>query len=259
MNGHTIQLDDPAHEAARALLPWYAADRLDATDSAAVRRHLANCAACRAELDFERHVQAAAALPDDGADARANANVGLAAGLDVERALAALMPRLDPVVSVPVSAPVSESAPALAPIPAPALAPAHAPAAAPAPAPAPARPWWRRAAANDSSWLRWAVAAQFMVIAGLGLLLARPAAEQGTYHVLGAGAAAGNLVVVFKPETAERDMRRILQANGAHVVDGPTVTDAYLLSVPDPRAARARLRAEPAVALAETLDGGALP
>ncbi len=66
-------------------------------------------------------------------------------------------------------------------------------------------------------------------------------------------------MVVFKPETAERELRRILQANGAHVVDGPTVTDAYLLSVPDPQQARARLRGEAAVALAETLDGGTPP
>lgn len=232
MNGHTVKLDDPAHEATQALLPWYAADRLDAPDSAAVRRHLADCPACRAELEVERRVQAAAALPDGGvaagpgeATGMAGAGAGAVAGLDVERALAALLPRLAPE----------------------------------APAAAPARPWWRRAAANDASWLRWALAAQFVVIAGLVLLLARPAADGGAYRVLGAGAGAGNLVVVFKPGTAERDLRRILQANGAHVVDGPTVTDAYLLSVPDPRAARARLRAEPAVVLAETLDGGALP
>lgn len=239
MNGHTIPLDDPAHEAARALLPWYAAGRLDAADSASVRSHLAECAACRAELDFERRVRSAAALPAGdgtgagmagygtgaGMAAGVAANGGAAGDLDVERALAALLPRLDGV----------------------------------APGSAPARPWWRRAAANDLSWLRWALAAQFAVIAGLALLLARPVADSGAYHVLGAGAGAGNLVVVFKPETAERDLRRILQANGAHVVDGPTVTDAYLLSVPDPRTARARLRTEPAVVLAETLEGGALP
>lgn len=279
MNGHTVKLDDPEHEAAQALLPWYAADRLDAADSAAVRRHLADCAACRAELDFERRVQAAAALPGGrvGVDQRGAAGpatatgpnfagglaaagptivadpttsaglsaaagpIAAAAELNVERALAALLPRLD------TPAPVPKPAPTLAPAPT------------SAPTSAPARSWWRRVAANDASWLRWALAAQFIVIAGLALLLARPVTDDGAYHVLGAGAASGNLVVMFKPETAERDLRRILQANGAHVVDGPTVTDAYLLSVPDPRTARARLRAEPAVVLAETLDGGALP
>ncbi|MBA5607963.1 zf-HC2 domain-containing protein [Duganella sp. FT3S] len=235
MNGHTVKLDDPAHEDARTLLPWYVAGRLDAADSAAVRRHLADCPACRAELDYERRVQAAAALPDRGGPASAAAteatDSGAVAGLDVERALAALMPRLEPERPAPATGLV----------------------------PGPARPWWRRAAANDASWLRWALAAQFAVIAGLGLLLARPAPERGAYHVLGAGAAAGNLVVVFKPDTPERDLRRILQANGAHVVDGPTVTDAYLLSVPDADAARARLRTESAVVLAEALERGTRP
>lgn len=221
MNGHTVALADPAHEAARALLPWYAAGRLDADDSAAVRQHLAVCQACRTELEFERRLHAAAALADGGA--MPSPDGGAAPAPDMEAALARLLPRL-------------EASP-----------------------PGPVHPWWRRLAANDASWLRWAVAAQFAVITGLAVLLARPAADHGNYHVLGAAAAGGNLVVVFKPETAERELRRILQANGAHVVDGPTVTDAYLLSVPDPQQARARLRGEAAVALVETLDGGTPP
>ena len=32
-------------------------------------------------------------------------------------------------------------------------------------------------------------------------------------------------------------MRRILQASGARVVDGPTVTDAYVLALPAAQAA----------------------
>ena len=221
MNGHTVALADPAHEAARALLPWYAAERLDAADSAAVRAHLAACQACRTELEFERRLHAAAALADGGA--MASPAGGAAPASDMEAALARLLPRLDATPS------------------------------------GPRLPWWRRPAANDASWLRWAVAAKLAASAGLAGRLGRPAADQGNYHVLGAAAAGGNLVVVFKPETAERELRRILQANGAHVVDGPTVTDAYLLSVPDPQQARARLRGEAAVALAETLDGGTPP
>ncbi len=107
------------------------------------------------------------------------------------------------------------------------------------------------------------MAAQFAVIAGLALLLARPDDHAASYHVLGAAshAAAGNLVVVFKPETTEQTMRRLLQANDARVVDGPTETAAYLLSVPAANRAHAlaSLRAEPAVALVESLDSGAAP
>ena len=104
-----------------------------------------------------------------------------------------------------------------------------------------------------------ALAAQFTVIAGLAILLAeRPAAPP--YRLLGdADGAGANLVVVFKPDTAEKELRRLLRANQARVVGGPTVTDAYLLAVPDPQRARVRLRAESAVVLAEALAAGESP
>jgi hypothetical protein len=123
--------------------------------------------------------------------------------------------------------------------------------------------WWRDGAANQPAWLRWAVAAQWVLIVGLVALLARPDPAPAAYHVLGngEGGATGNLVVMFHPNTTERELRRILQAQGARVVDGPTVTDAYLLSVPDENRDRAlqALRANPAVKLAEALDEGGAP
>jgi hypothetical protein len=116
---------------------------------------------------------------------------------------------------------------------------------------------WRSAlAANDSGWLRWIAAAQFGVIAVLALLLVRPGGHDASYRGLGAGEPGqGNLVVMFRPDTTEAELRRILQANQAHVVDGPTTLDAYVLAVPPSQAARAaqRLRAEPAVTLAQPL------
>lgn len=243
MKGHTKMTDDAAHAAASVLLPWYAAGELAPAEQAQVREHLSVCGRCRNELAFERRLRGALQAgdgdgqpltPSDGApwaaagnDAAATPPTPAAAPPlpDMERAWAKLQPRLD--VSLPASLSVL--------------------------------PWWRRRAANAPSWTRWALAAQFAVIACLGVLLARPAADNGAYRVLGASAGGGNLVVVFKPETSERELRRILQANHARMVDGPTVTDAYLLSVPDPQRARARLRAEPAVALAEALDGGGAP
>jgi hypothetical protein len=87
-------------------------------------------------------------------------------------------------------------------------------------------------------------------------MLVRPGPDTGAYRALGAAApAAGNLVVVFKPDTTEAEMRRILQARGARLSDGPTVTGAYVLALPAPLAPAAltSLRAEPAVTLAEPL------
>jgi hypothetical protein len=119
----------------------------------------------------------------------------------------------------------------------------------------PAR-WIRLVAANDPRWLRSVAVVQLGVILVLGLVVSQPAPEQGLYHGLGARqAAAGNIVVSFDPSTPERELRRILQASGARLVDGPTTGDAYVLAVAPDEAGPAlqRLRAEPAVTLAEAL------
>jgi hypothetical protein len=111
-----------------------------------------------------------------------------------------------------------------------------------------------RPAAGARRWMRWALAAQLLLIAGLGAQLAR---QHEGYRLLGApGAAGANLVVMFRPETSERQLRASLEASAAQVVGGPTVVGAWVLQVPPPRlgAALATLRADPAVALAEPLQ-----
>jgi hypothetical protein len=112
-------------------------------------------------------------------------------------------------------------------------------------------------AANDTRWLRWAALAQACVIVLLAALLARPDEAGTNYRVLGAASAAqGQAVVMFKPDTPERELRRIVRASGARIVDGPTVTDAYVVGIDGDQVAPvlARLRAEPAVLLAEPLS-----
>jgi hypothetical protein len=127
---------------------------------------------------------------------------------------------------------------------------------------------WRaraRRAANDPRWLRRALLAEcgVLVLFGvlLGALLVGPGEAIDAWHALGpAPAVQGQAVVVFRPETSEREVRRILRGSGARIVDGPTVTDAWVLALPERAlAARlARLRAEPAVLLATPLaaEGG---
>jgi hypothetical protein len=121
--------------------------------------------------------------------------------------------------------------------------------------------WWRRICTGSGAWLRWTAAVQLAAIGVLAVLLVRPGQDAG-YRALGAAApAAGQLVVMFSPGTTEREIRRILQASGARLADGPTVTGAYVVSLPAPRdpAALARLRAEPAVTLAQPLGAGSPP
>jgi hypothetical protein len=123
-----------------------------------------------------------------------------------------------------------------------------------------------RRAANDPRWLRRAALLQCGAIVLLAVLLAALLASPGPavdgYRGLGAApAAAGQAVIVFRPETPERELRRIVRAGGARIVGGPTVTDAYVLAFPDGQAAPvlARLRAEPAVLLAEPLGSEGRP
>jgi anti-sigma factor RsiW len=199
-------------------------DHLDAQDALP---WLANGTLAGAELErVQAHVATCAHCRADLALLRTMhaAGPGPDLAFDPDRALARLMPQLDAVPETP--------------------------------APGLLQRWRDRVAANDRTWLRAAVAFQFCAIAVLAALLARPAAQPDSYRVLGAAGADGmaRVVVTFRPDTPEAELRRIVRASGARIVGGPTVTDAWLVGADgglDP--VLARLRAEPAVTLAEPL------
>jgi anti-sigma factor RsiW len=103
-----------------------------------------------------------------------------------------------------------------------------------------------------------AIAAQLAIVVvagGVFSYIYQPPA----YHVLGSTPvpASANLVVVFKPETREEQLRHLLGANDASLVGGPTDADAYLLHVPDQSRSDAvtKLRARPEIVMAEPIDG----
>ena len=62
---NVLPFETDAHRAVQALLPWYANHSLDGEEAAQVEAHLAGCASCRAELAFDRRLQAAHPLPGD--------------------------------------------------------------------------------------------------------------------------------------------------------------------------------------------------
>jgi len=121
----------------------------------------------------------------------------------------------------------------------------------------PTRPQWR-----------WALAGAFAAFATLGTLGTLGTAwfvasnDDALYRTLGVRETApprnGTIVVVFAPATTELDLRRIVRAAGARIVDGPTQSNAYILDVPPARSQDVlqMLRAEQRVALAERLDSG---
>ena len=119
---------------------------------------------------------------------------------------------------------------------------------------------------RPAPWTGWALAAQAAAILGLGVALLgsgrmQTAPEAATYRALSrpAAAEAVRIVVAFAPQTPLGDMRRVLLANGARIVDGPTAADAYILSVAPDRADAAvqQLRTEPSVLLVQSLDARA--
>ena len=94
-----------------------------------------------------------------------------------------------------------------------------------------------------------------VVVAGGALFsLSQPA-----YHALGSAAvpADANVIVMFRADATEEDVRDALQAVGASIVGGPTSADAYLLHVAPQQRQMAvnRLQANDYVQLAQPIDG----
>lgn len=229
MTDHAIPLrpQDPHHDC-ELLLPWYATGRLGPSECAKVEAHLAACAQCQAALAQEQalawHV---AGLPAQGALNVERSWSAIQQGLFAHRALSRrrdavqwLRERYDGLVRA---------------------ASFH---------PSPRR----------SAWMGWVLAAQAMVILVLaGALWRVPQQSRDSYHVLSSDRSipTADLVVVFRPEMTEASLRRLLRAVHARLVDGPTVTDGYLLYIA-PEAlpgSVATLHGSPDVMLAEPLDG----
>jgi hypothetical protein len=201
MNAHVIELDASIHQKVQKLLPWAVLDKLPADEQTMVAEHVAVCAHCREELEWQRELQAV--QPAAGATP------------DMEGALARLTMRLDEFKPV----------------------------------------------ASQTRWMRWGLAAQLFVIAGLGAALAlQSMREPQVYRLLGVAPTGASfdahMIVVFEPSTTEGQMRAALQASAARVADGPTEANAWLLRVPAASlpTALAAMRANSHVKMAEPLQ-----
>ena len=104
----------------------------------------------------------------------------------------------------------------------------------------------------------WALLAAQLLLLVTAIAAFAPLARPAPYRALGAApvVAAANIMVMFRPDTRQDAVARLLGDGEARIVDGPTVTGALLLHVaPDRRAATlARLKARREIALAEPID-----
>ncbi|HTS54149.1 MAG TPA: zf-HC2 domain-containing protein [Burkholderiales bacterium] len=219
MNLRFFRIDDPVHREAAELLPWLVNGTLDGSERERVERHVAQCVACRRDLEAARALHAAVASEERDpavADGLARLRARLSeeeAGLGVARLWRSL----------------AEG--------------------------------WHRAPA----WARGALAAQLALVLVLACALAVPLlpgrSAPSLYHTLGDAPPVTfrrhALVVVFRGERSEQEIRRLLLRADARIVDGPSSVGAYTVEVPDGRqqAALALLRTDPGVAFAEPVPG----
>ncbi len=223
MSARVVQLDADVHQKVLALLPWYVCappsvgDVEDMEERVRVEAHLAECPRCQAELAWERKLQAAHAHVDRPSDA----DHGFAL-LRQRIAGAAALRRRGGLAARLLRG-------------------------------------WRA----GPLWMRWALLGQFAAVAALSVLTLVSLAPAEHFRALGRPAAAPatdgrrNLIVRFRPAATEEEIRHVLRDSDARLVDGPTTTDAYLLTVPagDEKAAVARLRERGVVVWVEALDG----
>jgi anti-sigma factor RsiW len=97
----------------------------------------------------------------------------------------------------------------------------------------------------------------FLVVGGSVLL----SLSQPSYRALGSApvSSAANVIVIFRADATEQDIRKTLKASNASIIGGPTAADAYLLRVParQRQLALARLQSDAQVQMAEPIDGAA--
>lgn len=252
MNIRGVHLGSCEHIAVQQLLPWYVSGRLDADEKNDVSEHLAGCAACRLELDIERRQQRQLRR------------------VDVDES--------SPSETAAVEAGWSAMKKRIADADADIVAIADADRAAAPPTQFPGRSKFSRAAAGSRSGERrrrwwpstlpaggaWAVPAVLSVALALvlGFNLYSQPAPSGEFHTLAAPpVAAAQVLVRFRPEASEAQIRGSLNDSGGRLIDGPTVTDAYVVGLPRDRYAASLdlLRANPAVQLVEALDPTTTP
>lgn len=215
------------HESTRLVLPWLVSGTLDAVEAAEAERHLADCPACRAELDEERRLRAC--VRESVAVAPAPHPVQLAR----------LWERIDGNRSMPAALPAPE----------PALRPGRS----------------RSALATGWRWLVAGQAAAIVVLGAHALSTLTPAAP-ATYRTLAAtpavsvaASAPRRLRVVFDDGLDQRRLRELLLPLGAEIVAGPSPLGVYTLALSGAHGEEplawvvSHLRAQPEVRFVEPL------
>lgn len=237
------------HEEVWDALPWYVNGTLEAEEARAVEDHAQGCGICREEIRYWRGF--AGALREEG-------ELAVSADAGLER----LRGRLAAAGGVPAGAGARRRGRGGA-------------------------GRWTTAFRRTPAPLRWALAAQLVLILGLAGLLGGPLLDDGEVAtpdgaasrleptgaagrdtgpfrtladdpVPAAGGEAALLRVLFTDRTREREIRGALISVGGRIVDGPSPTGVYTVAVEgaaEGAAALETLRSLPQVLFAERAAG----
>jgi anti-sigma factor RsiW len=219
--GNIVTLSGGRHLDIQNLLPWYVSRRLDASESARVEAHLADCPECRADVVLERRLAAEwASVPMETETNWLRLRERVMRD-DAGRGGATVSSRLADSVRHALTR---------------------------------GRSWF-----TGLGWALAAAQAVALVAMVVTFRATAPAPVYHTLGAAPAPAI-GNVLVIFDPGTSERRFRDTLQASHARLVDGPTAAGVYVLHVPaDERAAiLRRMRARSEVELAQPVDPGAI-
>jgi anti-sigma factor RsiW len=117
--------------------------------------------------------------------------------------------------------------------------------------------------AGPVGWAAGGALAASIALAVAVVGLQQPPSADKTFHTLGSSASSGSgqVIVLFRPDTTGQQMRTILAAQGARVVDGPTAAGAYILRLDGrgPADAVNALRQSSEVVLAEPIANDGRP
>jgi len=227
-----FSIDDPDHAHASEVLPWYVNGSLSAAEHTRVEQHVAQCAACRAEMAGLRELQAVVqSESNEGpvADALARMHVRLA-----EHALGEAAAAEDGAGAgrAALTGRAAASGPRF-----------------------PGAGWLRIQWRLSPKPVRVALALQFALVLAVGARfgMPTPAADYRTLSAAPAAVHGARLTVVFGDSATQGEVRRILESLHARIVDGPNSVGALGIEVPSDGASTAlqRLRASPLVRLAE--------
>jgi hypothetical protein len=194
MTERVVPLPRDRHQELRELLPWYVTDTLPQEEREAVEIHLTHCAACRAELEQENELRASLVMSHVSDPLPEVEGGWLALSRVIDHDDDALPNRKAGF--------------------------------------RPRLPPRSRLSTWRSQWLDWSMAAQIALVAFLTGWFAVQI-QPARYHALSSGGAQNdaNIVVAFRPETTESDLRQTLLGVDARIVDGPTAEGGYMLHV----------------------------